>query len=89
MRYGGTSGTSLIIKRLPVGPYLRPLPRFLARGVPGGWALPYGRGTPVFGVWEEARSRQGDETCRSWRCRWMEAGDELQGYLTVEKHPLP
>jgi hypothetical protein len=38
-------GTSLASKRTSLGPYRRPMPRFL-----GGWAFSYGRGTPV--CWE-------------------------------------
>ena len=35
-------GTSPIRKRTPLGPYRRPMPRFL-----GEWAFSHGRGTPV------------------------------------------
>ena len=39
-------GTSLIRKRIPLGPYRRPMSRVL-KGVLGGFAFSYGRGTPV------------------------------------------
>ena len=39
-------GTSLTIKRTPLGPYRRPVPRVLG-GFLGGWAVSYERGTPV------------------------------------------
>ena len=39
----GHRGTSRMRKRTPTGPYRRPMPRVL-----GGWAFPYGRGTPVW-----------------------------------------
>ena len=40
-------GISLMRKRTLPGPFPRPMPRVLARGVPGGWAISYERGTPV------------------------------------------
>ena len=39
-------GTSRIRKCTPPGLYRRPMPR-VVRGVLGGWAFSYGRGTPV------------------------------------------
>jgi len=36
-------------KRNPLGPCRRPIPRVLG-GVLGGWAVSYGRGTPVQGL---------------------------------------
>jgi len=39
-------GTSLARKRTPLGPYSRPMP-MSPRGLLGGWASSFGRGTPV------------------------------------------
>ena len=48
-------GTSLTRKRTPLGPYRKPMPRVLARGVPEGWAFSYGRGTPVVSAFRSSR----------------------------------
>ena len=48
-------GTSRIRKRTPLEPYRRPMPRVIG-GSYGSWAVSYGRGTPVHGVYE---GRQG------------------------------
>jgi hypothetical protein len=37
-------------KRTPLGPYRRPVPKG-PRGILGGWAFSYGRGTPVNLQW--------------------------------------
>ena len=63
-------GTSLMRKRLSLGPYRRPVLRVL--GVVGGWSFSYERGTPV-------------GCSRMFSKVWKVLEGLLQGYLTYKK----
>ena len=71
-------GTSLIRKCTPLGPYRRPMPG--SRGVIGGWAFSYGRGTPA--------GKHPTVVC-AFRRNPAQRRRAQQGYLAYESPPPP
>ena len=59
--------TSLTRKHSPLGPCRRPMPSVL--GGPRGWALSYGRGTPVLGCLSRSEAT-GNRGLRHPWCAW-------------------